>query len=232
MYSHPPPSPLTLHRLLLSPSTVYFTLYSHPLLNPPPFSPSTQAPLPFNPSLSPSTLDPHPPTFLSPPSSPSTLFFTSAHPLTRTLQVVISALAKANSTTSNFQDDRRILHSGVELFTLQFSVGGVGMELGLFGDLGMQMQFSGDSHFSGNVGVVVSRQAKYGCQWDPNTETFAAINEGGDVGANKTLDWENKVVGIVNTVMEFSSVLRLGSGLLYWPGTLRSQNYYSLNPKA
>jgi hypothetical protein len=146
-------------------------------------------------------------------------------------RVVISVLARANSTTASFQDYRRILHSGVELFTLQLSVGGVGMELGLFGDLAMQMQFSGDNHFSGNVGCVVSRHAKYGCQWDPNTETFAAINEGGDVGANKTLDWENKVVGIVNTVMEFSSALRLGSGLLYWPGTPISQKHYSLNPK-
>ena len=133
-------------------------------------------------------------------------------------RVAISALAKANSTTANFQDDRRILHSGVELFTLQLSVGGVGMELGLFGDLAMQMQFSGDSRFSGNVGAVASRQAKYGCQWDPNTGTFAAINEGGDFGANKTLEWENKVVGVVNTIMEFSSALRLGSGLLSWPG--------------
>ena len=145
-------------------------------------------------------------------------------------RVVLRANAKANSTTAFFQDDRRVLHSGVELFTLQLSVGGVGMELGLFGNLAMQMQFSGDGHFSGNVGVEVSRQTKYGCQWDPTTETFAAINEGMDVGANRTLDWENKVVGVFNTVMEFSSALRLGSGLLYWPGTPKSRKYFS-NPK-
>lgn len=132
---------------------------------------------------------------------------------------VISVLAKARATTVYSQDYRRVLNSSLPLFKQPLSIGGVSTEIGLFGRVAMRMEVGLESQFSGELGTVVSRQAKYGCQWNPDTSSMIVINEGGAVSSNKTFVLEGKVVAVVNPVIDFAVALRLGAGLS-WLGRL------------
>ena len=128
-------------------------------------------------------------------------------------QIVISAVGKAGGTDAQSLDDRRILHTGLSLSEVQFTLGGVSVVVGLFMDLALRLEVRTDRYFSGEVGMVASRHVKYGCQWDPDTESMLTINEGRGVSTNKMFSWEGKVVGIVSPAIHVAVALRLGTGL-------------------
>ena len=128
-------------------------------------------------------------------------------------QIVVTSQTKADASSSYSGTIRRSLGSDIPLFALPMSVGGIGIELGLFGDLAMNMETAVDSRFSSKFGIVFSRRAKYGARWDPDAATMHAIDEGGPAHKEKTFEWQGKVVAVIRPSIQFSVSLRLGVAL-------------------
>ena len=128
-------------------------------------------------------------------------------------QIVVTSQTKADASSSFSGTMRRSLGSDIPLFALPMSVGGIGIELGLFGDLAMNMETAVDSRFSSKFGIVFSRRAKYGARWDPDAAAMHAIDEGGPAHKEKTFEWQGKVVAVIRPSIQFSVSLRLGVAL-------------------
>ena len=132
--------------------------------------------------------------------------------------MTLTSQAKASVNAQYSGTLRRVLLSDVIIFAAPTSVGGVGLEFGLFGDLAMAMQASVDGKFDGELGVTVSRGGKYGLRWDASSERMVSINQFSPATKDKTFNWGGKVVAKLMPALELKTALRAGLGL--WIGKL------------
>jgi hypothetical protein len=148
-------------------------------------------------------------------------------------QITLTAIARAVMSISFTQTWNREILSSFPIFALPMSVGGIGVNMGLFADLKMQMYVGLSGMFQAEVGMVVSRTRKYGSRLKQacsslHPDGVAAcvatnmdvIDEGTAVTYEKIFDWGGKVVAVVKPSLEFGLALKCGLGL----GTISSQN--------
>jgi hypothetical protein len=138
------------------------------------------------------------------------------------LQVIAKATVFAALTERWTQE----IFSGIAILAIPTSIGGVGVNAGLFGDLKMEMDFELSGMFQAEVGMVMSRTRKYGSRlsqscnaidyalkWFTGACTLVSIDEERAVSFDKIFDWGGRAEAVITPSVEFGLALKLGIGL-------------------
>jgi hypothetical protein len=105
-----------------------------------------------------------------------------------------------------------------QLIAVPTSVGGIGAQLGLFGELVAKMEANIEGQFNAEAGIISSRRKKYGGWWDTSqpgwitSGTMVPINEDFPPTKDKYFTWGGKVVAKVQASLELKTSFKIGLG--------------------
>jgi len=105
-----------------------------------------------------------------------------------------------------------------QLIAVPTSVGGIGAQLGLFGELVVKMEANIEGQFNAEAGIISSRRKKYGGWWDTSqpgwttSGTFVPINEDFPPTKDKYFTWGGKVIAKVQASLELKTSFKIGLG--------------------
>jgi len=99
------------------------------------------------------------------------------------------------------------------LFAFPLSIAGIGLEIGFFGELSTETRISMDGKFQGEIGIMMSRDGKYGGKWDPDSAEMRPINDYSGIQTEKIFEWGGKVVAVVKPSIELKTSMDLGLSL-------------------
>jgi hypothetical protein len=135
-------------------------------------------------------------------------------------QITFSAIAKASVSMAYTRTWTKDISRSSPILAFPMTIGGIGVNAGLFANLKMQMHVGLSGMFDAEVGMVVSRTKKYGSRLSQSCSDFKScsnkmvlIDEGG-VSYDKIFDWGGKVVAVIKPSIELGLALKLGIGVL------------------
>jgi hypothetical protein len=131
--------------------------------------------------------------------------------------IIFLAMVKATLSAQYFKIWKEEIVSSVEILAIPgMQIGGVGVPVGLYGKIALEMKVDVSGMLQAEVGMVVSRTRTYGsrlsqectplfstCRMDP-------IDVGTEVSYDPIFDWGGKVVAVITPSLELGLTLTCG----------------------